>query len=425
MMARPIILTLLICLPLAGQVPPTPPVPPVPSVPMPHGINGRYVTVITHQLEISPLATLIMKDLRGDVDLQGTGTNQIVIEETIRVRASSASIAQELIQDLMGELQPGFGDNTYTFKVGKPTRRNVYYGYKVAVPRISNVMLHSYGGDIDLADLQGDLEVKNGGGDIDLYDIAGKIRIHTGGGDIDARKIEGRVTLFSGGGDIQVRTVEGQFTVKTGGGDIDCSDGTGSFTFQTGGGDIDLLRLEGPQLEARTGGGDITVRAIIAKVNLLTGGGDISVEELTGELEAATGGGDLDLRQIRGDMVVSTGAGDVDIRHTTGSVRVNSGHGDISIIGMSLDEPGQEESTITTGSGDVYVNVSNENPVDITARIKGYAPRWGSKRIHSNRDLDFHGENNQTIGVLETEHPFHRIILETGDGEILIIFGED
>ena len=269
MMVRAIISALLICLPLAGQAPPTPPVPPVP---MPHGIKGRYVTVITHQMEMSPLATLIMKDLRGDIDLQGTDTNQIVIEETIRVRAGSASSAQELIQDLMGELQPGFGDNTYTFKVGKPTRRNVSYGYKVAVPRISNVMLHSYGGDIDLADLQGDLEVRNGGGDIDLSDIAGKIEIHTGGGDIDALKIEGLVTLFSGGGDIQVRTVEGSWEVRTGGGDIDLSDGTGSFTFQTGGGDIDLRSLEGPELEARTGGGDITVRTIIAKVQLLTGG---------------------------------------------------------------------------------------------------------------------------------------------------------
>lgn len=422
MMLRPIILTLLICLPLAGQVPPTPP---VPSVPMPHRINGRYVTVITHQMEMSPLATLIMRNLRGDVDLQGTDTNQIVIEETIRVRAGSASDAEEFIRGLMGELQPGFDDNAYTFKVGGQTRRNVSFGYKVEVPRISNVILHSYGGDIDLADLQGDLEVKNGGGDIDLSDIAGKIRIHTGGGDIDALKIEGLVTLSSGGGDIQVRTVEGQFDIRTGGGDIDLSEGTGNFTFETGGGDIDLRNLEGPELEARTGGGDITVRAIIAKVHLITGGGDISAEELTGELEAATGGGDLDLRQIRGDMIIFTGAGDVDIRHATGAVRVNSGHGDITITGMSLDKPGQEESTITTGSGDVYVNVTNKNPVDITARIKGYSPRWGIKRIHSNRDLDFHGENNQTVGVLETEHPFHRIIIETGDGEIEIIFGED
>ena len=346
MMRRPIILTLLICLPLAGQVPPAPP------VPMPHKIGGRYVTVITHQLKISQMATLVMKDLRGDVDLQGTGNNQIVIEETIRVKAGSASSAQELIQDLMGELQSGFGDNTYTFKVAQTTRRNVYYGYKVVVPRKSNVVLHSYGGDIELADLQGDLEVKNGGGDIDLFDLAGNIKIHTGGGDIDALNLEGLVNLFSGGG-------------------------------------------------------------------------DISVEELTGELKATTGGGDLDLRQIRGDMVISTGAGDVDIRHTTGSVRVNSGHGDITIIGMSLDKPGQGESTITTGSGDVYINVSNKNPVDIIARIKGYSPRWGIKRIHSNRELDFHGENNQTAGVLETEHPFHHIIIETGDGEIEIILGED
>ena len=419
MMRRPIILTLLICLPLAGQVPPTPP------VPMPHKIGGRYVTVITHQLKISQMATLVMKDLRGDIDLQGTGNNQIVIEETIRVKAGSASSAQELIQDLMGELQSGFGDNTYTFKVAQTTRRNVYYGYKVAVPRKSNVVLHSYGGDIELADLQGDLEVKNGGGDIDLFDLAGNIKIHTGGGDIDGLNLEGLVNLFSGGGDIQVRTIEGRFSVKTGGGDIDFSDGTGDFTLQTGGGDINLHSLEGPELEARTGGGDITVRAIIAKVLLLTGGGDISVEELTGELEATTGGGDLDLRQIQGDMVISTGAGDVDIRHTTGSVRVNSGHGDITIIGMSLDKPGQGESTITTGSGDVYINVSNKNPVDIIARIKGYSPRWGIKRIHSNRELDFHGENNQTVGVLETEHPFHRIIIETGDGEIEIILGED
>ncbi len=424
-MVRPIISALLICLPLAGQVPPTPPVPPVPQVLTPHRMNGRYETVIIHRMEMSQMATLIMEDLRGDVDLRGTDTDQLVIEETIRIRAGSTSEAEELIQGLMGELQPGIDHNTYTFNVGGQTRRRVSYRYKVAIPKISNVMLHSYGGDIDLADLQGDLEVRNGGGDIDLSDIAGKIRIHTGGGDIDALKIEGLVTLVSGGGDIQVRTVEGRCEVNTGGGDIDFSDGTGDFTFQTGGGDIDLRNLEGPELDARTGGGDIAVRAITAKVHLLTGGGDISAEEVTGEFEVATGGGDIDLRQIRGDMVIFTGAGDVDIRHATGAIRVNSGHGDITIIGMSLDMPGQEESTITTGSGDVTVNVSSKNPVDITARIKGYAPRWGIERIHSNRDLDFHGENNQTVGVLENDNPFHRIILETSDGDIEIILEED
>ncbi len=426
MMIRPIITALIICIPLVGQDLPEPPRPPEPpQVPELRDYGGKYQGVVVHRLDVEPKATLHMKSLRGDIILMGTDVQRIVIEEKITVKTKHKEKAQEIIEWVQGKLSPpSASGEAYVFEVGNVGDRNVSFSYKVRVPRTFNVIIHSYGGDVDMSDLQGDLEAKTGGGDIALSNSAGRVKVHTGGGDIDVFKVEGQVELFTGGGDIEGRTVQGKIEAQTGAGDIDFWTSKGNFTINTGGGDINLRSLEGTSVEARTGGGDIEVADVTARINLMTGGGDIYAENITGDIEAASSGGDLSLERIHGDAILFSAAGDIDIRRITGAVRAKSGSGDIEIHEMILEEPGKEESTLATTTGDVYVNFYSKKPVDITAKIFGYSPRYAMDRIHGNVDFTYKKDNGNTLATYSTDKPFHSIIIETTTGEIKIMKGE-
>ncbi|UCH63773.1 MAG: DUF4097 family beta strand repeat protein [Fidelibacterota bacterium] len=414
MIVRSIITALIICIPLTGQ-----------SLPELRDYQGKYQGVIVHRLDVEPKATLHMKALRGDIVLMGTDVQRIVIEEKITVKTKHKDEAQEIIERIQGELSPpSASGEAYIFKVGKVSNRNVSFHYKTRVPKTFNVIIHSYGGNVDMSDLQGDLETKTGGGDIALSNSAGRVKAHTGGGDIDVFKVEGQVDLFTGGGDIEGRTVEGRISASTGAGDIDFWTSKGNFTINTGGGDIDLRSLEGTSVEARTGGGDIDIADVSAQANLMTGGGDISAENLTGGVEAASSGGNLSLERIHGDAILFSASGDIDIRRITGAVRAKSGSGDIEIYEMVLEEPGKEESTLTTSTGDVYVNYYSKRPVDITAKVFGYSPRYAVDRISGNVDFTYKKDNGNTLATYSTDRPFHSIVIETTTGEIKIMKGE-
>ena len=409
-----------------------------PQVPEVRSYQGRFQSVVVHRLDVEPKATLHMKGLRGDIVLIGTDVQRIVIEEKITVKMKNKDRAQEIVERVKSTLSPPssigrlvenqefatVGGEAYVFQASELSDRNVSFHYKARVPKTFNVIIHSYGGDVELSDLQGDLETRTGGGDIALSNSAGRVKVQTGGGDIDVFKVEGQVDLYTGGGDIKGRTVEGKINAATGGGDIDFQTGKGNFTFKTGGGDIDLRSLEGTDLDARTGGGDIDVVDITAQVNLMTSGGDISAENLTGSLEAASSGGDLTMRRIHGDAVLFSTAGDIDIRRITGAVRARSGSGDIEIQEMILEKPGKEESTLTTTAGDVYINYFSQKPVDIIAKVFGYSPRYAADRIHGNVDFTYKKDNGNTLASYSTDKPFHRIIIETTTGEIKIMKGE-
>ena len=435
MISRLIIAAFILGMPLTGQdlpelpelpqLPKLPELPELPQIPELRDYQGKYQGVVVHRLDVEPKATLHIKALRGDIILMGTDVQRIVIEEKIIVKTKDENKAQEIIKRAQGKLSPpSASGEAYLFQTGKFGDRNVSFRYKVRVPKTFNVIIHSYGGDVDLSDLQGDLEAKTGGGDIAVSSSAGRIKVHTGGGDIDVFKVEGQVDLYTGGGDIEGRSVEGKIIASTGGGDIDFWTGKGNFTINTGGGDIDLQSLEGTNVEARTGGGDIEVADITAQVNLMTGGGDICAENLTGDLEAASSGGDFCLERIYGDAVLFSASGDIDIRRITGAVRAKSGGGDIEIYEMILEKPGKEESTLTTTDGDVYVNYSSKRPVDITVKIFGYSPRYAMDRIHGNVDFTYKKDNGNTLAIYSTDKPFHRIIIETTTGEVKIMKGE-
>ena len=233
MRARPILAVLLLGLPLSAQYAPQ-----APQEVELREFHGKYQGVFIHRLEVAPRATLIMKALKGDIVLWGTDVHRIVIEEKITIRTRNRRRAQETFEAVKGVLKPPTGEESaYVFKVGKWSDKGVNYDYKVKLPKTFNLIVQSYGGDIDMTDLQGDLEAKTGGGDIALSKSGGKVNLRTGGGDINLFQIQGQVNVVTGGGDIEGRIVEGKLEAHTGGGDIEFWRSKGTVRLVTGGGD--------------------------------------------------------------------------------------------------------------------------------------------------------------------------------------------
>lgn len=428
MIVRTILATFMLCSLLFGQNRPDPPEPPeppqAPKILELRDYHGKFQGVVVHRLEVEPWATLMMENLSGDIVLLGTDVHRIVIEEKITIKTHDKERAQEIIEEAQGTLSIVEKGKTYVFKAKRWGGWEVTSDYKIRIPTTFNVIVETYGGDIDLADLSGDLEAKTGGGDVALSGIQGRIKIKTGGGDIDAFKTAGQMNLISGGGDIEGRSVEGKVSVMTGGGDIEFWNGKGSLILNTGGGDIDIQNFDGTEIEARTGGGDIVFEEITANINILTKGGDICAHSIRGNAEAASSGGDLCLERIKGDAVMFTGDGDADISEITGALNVKTGSGDIVVEAMYLKQPGKNESSLVTGHGDVYVEIDTNEPVDISARILGYPLRLAVQLINSDVELDYSVENGNTIATYKTDNPYHSIHIETGDGEIEIIRGD-
>jgi DUF4097 and DUF4098 domain-containing protein YvlB len=407
-------------------VPPAPPASEPPEVPEPKWVHGELRVVIPHKFEVKKQTILILDDMRGDLVIEGSDASVIVVNERINLeRYRDIDRAGEAVERLAGKLKVDKNNpETIYFVTGDWGGRHIEYDYTIRIPRTFNLVADTYTGDIDLSKIQGDIELTSGAGDLSISDASGKIMVKSGGGDIDFFKVEGIVSARTGGGDIEGRLAQGSYTIHSGGGDIEFWSSKGNFDINTGGGDIDLQNLAGETLKAKTGGGDISMAAIKSSVNVMTGGGDIEMRNLTGNIEAATGGGDIALEKIDGNLVGYTGGGDFDIIGITGFVRARTNYGDITIVDMTLSNLGQKDSEISTKSGDIYLEYSSENNIQIKALLRGYKPQYGVERIDSNLDLDFLNEDGNTVARWAGENPVHTINIECTGGSIEIIKGD-
>lgn len=143
--------------------------------------------------------------------------------------------------------------------------------------------------------------------------------------------------IHTSGGDIKLAGVEGNHQLNTSGGDIICKDFTGTMDVSTSGGDISLNGSDSP-INAGTSGGDIVLdySGKNMGIDLSTSGGDILVklpENFDAAMELSTSGGDVscnlslnnatklseskiiaDLNNGGEEFIAHTSGGDIDVR---------------------------------------------------------------------------------------------------------------
>jgi DUF4097 and DUF4098 domain-containing protein YvlB len=143
------------------------------------------------------------------------------------------------------------------------------------------------------------VDVDTSGGDVDLADLNGNVTAHTSGGDMKAGHLTGTTALSTSGGDVELAGVNGKLTVHTSGGTIHLGEGSGPAELKTSGGSIKVEHIAG-DLYARTSGGSVTARfaaAPHAECKLSTSGGSITVSlpaSANLDLDAHASGGGVD-----------------------------------------------------------------------------------------------------------------------------------
>jgi DUF4097 and DUF4098 domain-containing protein YvlB len=208
--------------------------------------------------------------------------------------------------------------------------------FDVHVPLKFNLDLRTQGGNVDIANLDGQLAVESAGGDIHTGDISGPVTVSTSGGMINLGNIGQNVEARTAGGNIRVRNVNGNALLDTRGGQIMAGIVNGLVRAETGGGDIILQAASGPVV-VETAGGQIHLGQCGNTVRAQTAGGNIQVAGARGGVKVQTAGGSIDLLQAMSSILAQTSAGrilaQIDAnRSTFGPSRLETQVGDVDVF---------------------------------------------------------------------------------------------
>jgi hypothetical protein len=202
---------------------------------------------------------------------------------------------------------------------------------RVYVPTEYSLDLRTNQGDIALRnDLKGTCQAVTGGGDINLSNITGYVNVKTNGGEVTIGNIYNDLVLSTNGGDIIVGNIYGKGDVQTMGGSIKIGN-VGKYLYaKTMGGDIETGDIGG-NADVNTMGGSINVKKVSGTAKLTTNGGDIKILGSWGPVYSRTYGGSLNLYNINGSITASTSAGDIyaELRSVKGYSKIESMNGSV------------------------------------------------------------------------------------------------
>ncbi len=293
--------------------------------------NARPVItrVVEESFTVQPGGELTVETSGGDVKVRPGSDDRVHIIARQKIRASSESEADKLMEKLTFKLEQSGNDVTAYAKYEKPLSGfrfrswpPVQVSFEITVPANYNVNARTSGGDIIVGNLTGEVDVKTSGGDVDVGKIDGGVMAHTSGGDIDLDESTQVADLSTSGGDITVGRVLGPAVVSTSGGDIKVGSVEGRLKAHSSGGDVSAT-INGPltgdcSLDTSGGNVRVTVDSSAAfDLEASTSGGDVDAAGLTitikrggigkNRLSGAVNGGGPRLR-------LHTSGGDVDIK---------------------------------------------------------------------------------------------------------------
>jgi DUF4097 and DUF4098 domain-containing protein YvlB len=264
---------------------------------------GAVEDAVKETFKVDEGGTLTVDSELGSIDVSTQKGKMVCIEVIRRVAVGSAKDAEAILDNLRIEFsQDGkdvvvitrIKDDSWDFL--KRTKRKLKLRFIVTVPPKYNVDLRTSGGNISVADLEGEVDGETSGGSLEFGNILGPVNGRTSGGGIGLRGCSQDVYLKTSGGGIEIGEVGGEVEARTSGGSIRIKKAKGRVFARTSGGSIDVGEATGA-LDAETSGGSITARISAQPqgvCRLETSGGSVNVylaEDIKADLDAKTSGG--------------------------------------------------------------------------------------------------------------------------------------
>jgi DUF4097 and DUF4098 domain-containing protein YvlB len=250
---------------------------------------------------VSDGGTLKIEADRGTIEVETSASQNVEIEVMRKVDRGSEADAKELLaahvltfnQDGKNILVKGDLPGKWKSGWRKP---NLSVKYVVHVPRNYNADLKTAGGDIVIAELNGEGHYRTSGGNIKVGRGTGEISAKTSGGDITVTGCDKSIDVETSGGNIRAGEIAGDARARTSGGDIHLNKVGGVTDAHTSGGNILADQLMGTA-QASTSGGNVKAsfsKQPEGKCVFKTSGGNVELalaDSVSIDVDAHTSGG--------------------------------------------------------------------------------------------------------------------------------------
>ena len=315
------------------------------------------VTNLRGDVSIEDVRRVELEDIAGDVELQniGIGTDVEKIGEAIALKGLHADVTVTNATSLRARGEIG-GDASIS-DVALVEIETV--GADLNLVKAETAVIGTVGGDLEVKEITDDLSCGNVGGDCKVdASTRSEVAIGNVGGDLEVNSAS-QAHIGSVGGDCELRDVQGFVEVGNVGGDASFNGVGGELHVGSIGGDAELTGLKAA-IEVGSVGGDLDLQATFpaGSHTRLNVGGDANVElphnpnlsihaavggEVTGQSVAFGGGGNLV------SLVYGDGAADLELSiggdlklHGAGNPRSSSTSSSWGDFGSEMAELGRE-----------------------------------------------------------------------------------
>src|SRR5579862_4906375 len=177
--------------------------------------GNRWVETVT---ATAPAASRLRVRTQGPVHLEGGKGDEISYTAKLGVEVRSQEDARRILSQYHPRVLSA-GDQFLLSVPGGPVVTNL----SIRAPRLRSAFISNAEGSVEVAGIDGELEVYSGAGDLKCDRIRGDCHLTTGGGAIQVGEVDGDLRAVSEGGRIAVKNVHGDAVLQTTGGDVEVS----------------------------------------------------------------------------------------------------------------------------------------------------------------------------------------------------------
>lgn len=189
---------------------------------------GDIKDTVKESFKVRPGGTLFIDIDHGNVEVQTARGDAVRIEVERSVDTNDRDEAKRILEqhdlsmqqhDNNVSIESRFDRNEGLWRKIR-THTHVRIRILVQVPEEYNVDFSSGAGNVDIADLRGDVSGRTGAGNIEIGAVTGSVEVTTGSGNVAIEGARGTVEAHTGAGNVEVRDVRGEVRVNTGAGNI-------------------------------------------------------------------------------------------------------------------------------------------------------------------------------------------------------------
>jgi DUF4097 and DUF4098 domain-containing protein YvlB len=269
--------------------------------------------IFEHVFQVSGPAHLVVKNIRGSVDIQ---TGQEGMIQVTAVKDSGSGNAKQTEVELTQEsdrtvkVVTHFPEGSIDWLFGRqPCKVN----FTIKAPRQCTLKVNGVSNDVFTAGFEGEFSFNSVSGDLTLRDLTGPLSVNTVSGDMDLERVNGKLKLNTVSGNIK-----GQQT-------------SGTVHLDTVSGDVRLRESTLPAVEAETVSGDLDLQTSL-------GEGPYRFHSVSGEVRLTVPAGtrcSAELHSISGCISTSLPQSSSSRHHGTEKVDVQGGGVKISLNSVS------------------------------------------------------------------------------------------